>query len=212
MRTFYSRLNRTALFLLCSFAGSFCAAQELQKFTMEAAGGITLPMGSAKDEMKTGYNVLIGAGWKFTPNIAALVEFQFDRFSLTPATLTANNQTAGFNRFWSFGISPRYYIRPARKLSEYVTVGAGIYGRELAFTDPSQIQTYCDPYYGQGCQSSSAPIVASNTNYKPGISAGGGLAYSPFGTRVKLIVDARYNRFLSHSNNEYVTFSFGFLY
>ncbi len=204
-------MNRIAL-LFFSFAGTLCTAQDLQKFTMEALGGVSLPMGSAKDEMKTGYDVLIGAGWKFTPSVAALVEFQFDRFSLTPSALNAAALPAGFTRFWSFSLNPRYYIRPNHKLGEYVTAGFGFYGREIAFTDPSQIQTYCDPYYGTGCQSSSAPIIASNTSYKGGINVGGGLTYSPFGTRVKLVADVRYNRFLSHANNEFVTVSLGFVY
>jgi hypothetical protein len=203
--------NRTS-FVLFFLAGTLCPAQEAQKFTMEVLGGLSLPMGSAKNEMKKGYDVLIGAGWKFTPKITAMAELQFDRFSLTPATLKANNEPAGFNRFWSFSLSPRYYIRPEHKLSEYVTVGAGIYGRELAYTDPSQVQTYCDPYNNEGCETSKAPIIASTINYKAGISAGGGIMYSPFGTRVKLVTDVRYNRFLSHANNEFVTISLGFVY
>lgn len=204
-------INRTS-FILFFLAGTLCSAQEAQKFTLEALGGLSLPMGSAKNEMKKGYDVLIGAGWKFTPTITALAEFQFDHFSLTPANLKANNEPAGFGRFWSFSLSPRYNIRPEHKLSEYVTVGAGIYSREVAYTDPSQIQTYCDPYYGQGCQSSSAPIIASTMNYNAGFNAGGGLMYSPFGTRVKLVTDVRYNRVLSHTNNEFVTISLGFIY
>lgn len=187
-------------------------AQEAQKFTMEALGGVSMPMGSAKDTMKLGYEVLIGAGWKFTPALTGLVEFQYDHFALTRATLTANNQPGGFTRIWSFNLSPRYYFRPNRKLSEYVTVGGGIYGRELVYNDPSQVQTYCDPYYGEGCETSTPPVLYSNTTYRGGFDAGGGIAYSPFGTRVKLVTDVRYNRVLSHTNNSFVTVSLGFVY
>jgi opacity protein-like surface antigen len=204
-------MNRTGVVLIF-LAGTLCTAQEAPKFTMEALGGISLPMGSAKNEMKFGYDVLIGAGWKFKPSITAMMEFQFDRFSLTPAYLKANSEPAGFNRLVSFSLSPRYYFRPEHKLSEYVTAGAGIYGRELAYTDPSQVQTYCDPYYGEGCQTSSAPIIASTTNYNAGINVGGGILYSPFGTRVKLVTDVRYNRLLSRVSNEFVTVSLGFVY
>jgi opacity protein-like surface antigen len=204
-------MSRAAVLLIFS-AAAICSAQEAQKFTLEALGGVSLPMGSAKDQMKMGYNVLIGAGWRFTPHIAALMEFQLDRFSVTSSTLKAYNQPAGFNRFGSLSLSPRYSVRPAKKLGAYGTAGFGIYGRELAFTDPSQIQTYCDPYNGQGCQSSSAPIVFSHTNYKGGMDVGGGVTYAPTGNRFKLVTDVRYNRFLSHANNEFVTVSLGFSY
>lgn len=187
-------------------------AQEEKKFTLEALGGVSMPMGSAKDTMKLGYDVLIGAGWKFTPAFTALVEFQYNRFSLTRATLTANNEPGGFTRFFSFNLSPRYYIRPHRKLSEYVTAGGGLYGRELIYNDPSQVQTYCDPYNGEGCETSSPPVLYSNTTYRSGFDAGGGIAYSPFDTRVKLVTDIRYNRVMSRSNNSFVTLSLGFVY
>jgi hypothetical protein len=202
--------NAGVFLIFCS--GAICSAQELQKFTMEALGGYSDPIGSTANELKGGYNILIGAGWNFTPKIGALMEFQYNRFSLTNGTLGAYNQAAGFNRFWSLSVSPRYYIRPTKSLGAYVTGGLGIYGRELAFTDPSQIQTYCDPYYGAGCETSSAPIVASYTNYKAGFNVGGGATYAIFGNRFKMVTDVRYNRFLSNSNNEFVVFSFGFVY
>lgn|SRR5487761_2462542 len=197
-------------FTIC-ITSQICPAQD-KKVTLEALGGLTMPVGSAANEMTLGYNILIGGGYTFTPAVAALLEFQYDRFGLTTATLKSNNQPAGFARFWSFSVSPRYYFHRNRRLGGYATAGAGLYGREIAFTDPSQIQTYCDPYYGVGCQSSSAPIVASTTNYKPGFNVGGGLTYSPFSNRLKLVTDVRYNRFLSHANNSFVTISLGFVY
>lgn len=189
-----------------------CRAQEQRKITLEALGGVTFPIGSATNQMTGGYNVLMGAGMNLGPSIAALVEFQYDHLGITQTTLKANNQPAGFNRFWSFSVSPRYYVHRNGKLGGYGTVGAGVYGRELAFTDPSQIQTYCDPYYGEGCESSGAPIVASNTTYRAGFNAGGGLTYSPFANRLKLVTDVRFNRLLANSNNSFITISLGFAY
>ncbi|HVO96623.1 MAG TPA: hypothetical protein VMT15_01085 [Bryobacteraceae bacterium] len=200
-----------ALFSL-SLTSQICSAQEEKKISIEALGGISLPVGSAANDLTTGYNVLLGGGRNFTPSIAAFIEFQYDHFGLTTSTLKANNQPAGFGRFWTFSVSPRYYFHRNHKLGGYVTAGAGLYAREIAFTDPSQIQTYCDPYYGHGCQSSSAPIVASNIIYKPGFGAGGGLTYSPFANRFKLAIDVRYNHYLSSTDNSFVTAAFGFLY
>jgi hypothetical protein len=81
----------------------------------------------------------------------------------------------------------------------------------LAFTDPSQAAGYCDPYYGE-CFSSGAPVVASFTNYKGGFNIGGGATYALGDSGFKVVADARYNRFLSHANNEFITLSFGILF
>lgn len=197
-----------AMLLTCV---SVVTAQNFSKYTFEGAVGPSLPIGSAKDRLNTGYNFLFGAGWKFNPELSALLEFQYDHFSLNDSALQAFNQPDGFNRFWSLTINPRYSIHPRAKFSGYGTGGFGIYSRTLAFTDPSQAVNYCDPYYGY-CDSSGAPVIASFTNYKGGFNVGGGVAYALGDTGLKLFGDARYNRVLSHANNEFVTLSFGILF
>ena len=187
------------------------SGQTLDNFTFAGGGGGSFPVGSAKDRLNTGYNFLFGAGWKFTPDVAGLLEFQYDHFSLTNNALAAFNQPDGFNRFWSFTLNPRYYIHPKSKLSGYGTAGYGLYSRTLAFTDPSQAVGYCDPYYGY-CSSSGAPIIAEFTNYKGGFNIGGGLTYALGESGFKFVSDVRYNRFLSHANNEFITLSFGILF
>jgi len=200
-----------ASFVLFTQLASVCAGQDLSKYTVEGAGGVSFPAGSAKDRLNTGYNFLLGAVWRFTPAFSWLVEFQYDHFSLTNQTLQAFNQPDGFNRFWSLTLNPRYYVHPKGKLSGYGTAGYGIYSRSLAFTDPSQAVGYCDPYYGY-CESSGAPIVAEFTNYKGGFNVGGGVSYALGESGFKFVGDLRYNRFLSHANNEFITLSFGILY
>ena len=200
-----------AAFLTCAAFASVSTGQDFSKYTFEATVGPSLPTGSAKDRLNTGYNFLLGGGYRFTPNVAGLLEFQYDHFSLTNQTLQAFNQPDGFNRFWSLTINPRYYIHPQGRFSGYGTAGYGLYSRSLAFTDPSQAVDYCDPYYGY-CSSSGAPVVAEFTNYKGGFNVGGGLTYAIGDTGFKIVGDVRYNRFLSHANNEFITLSFGILY
>jgi len=198
-------------FVVCAMMAAISAGQDLSKFTLEGAGGVSFPVGSAKDRLNTGYNFLVGGGWRFTPAVSALLEFQYDHFSLNNQALQAFNQPAGFNRFWSFTVNPRYYINPKGKVSAYGTAGYGIYSRSLAFTDPSQAVNYCDPYYGY-CQSSGAPVIAEFTNYKGGFNVGGGLAYALGDSGFKIVTDVRFNRLQAHANNEFVTLSFGILY
>jgi opacity protein-like surface antigen len=200
-----------ATLLSCSTFVGIGNAQVLGNLTFEGAVGPSFPVGSARSSMNTGYNFLLEAGWKFTPNIAALLDFQYVHSSLTAQTLQAFGQPDGFNRFWSLTANPRYYIHPHGKISGYGTAGYGLYARSLAFTDPSQATGYCDPYYGY-CESSGAPVVAEFTNYKGGFNVGGGITCAIGDSGFKFVTDVRYNRFLSHANNEFVTLLFGILF
>jgi hypothetical protein len=200
-----------AVFVACTVMSTVSTAQDFSRFTFEGGGGLSFPMGSAKNRLNAGYNFLLGGGVKFTPAFSGLLEFQYDHFSLTNQVLQAFEQPAGFNRFWSFTLNPRYYINPKGKVSGYATAGYGIYSRSLAFTDPSQAVGYCDPYYGD-CYSSGAPVIAEFTNYSGGFNVGGGLTYALGESGFKFVTDLRYNRLLSHANNEFVTLSFGIVF
>jgi opacity protein-like surface antigen len=187
------------------------SGQILNHFTFEGGGGVSFPVGSAKDRLNTGYNFLLGAGWNINPHLAGLLEFNYDHFSLTNGALQTFQQPDGFNRFWGLTVNPRYYFHPGGKLGGYATAGYGLYSRSLAFTDPSQAVGYCDPYYGY-CSSSGAPIIAEFTNYKGGFNIGGGVTYALGESGFKFVSDVRYHRFLSHANNEFLTLSFGILF
>lgn len=197
--------------LLLLFAGLSCAGQDFHRLTIEGGAGTSLPIGSAKDRWDSGWNLLLGGGYNFTPHISGLLEFQFDRFPLSTSELQASNQPAGFIRFWSFSFSPRYDFNPKGRFDAYATGGYGLYGRELAYTDPSQIQQICDPYYGY-CESTGAPVIASFTTYRGGVNFGGGVSYALVRSGIKLFTDVRYNRFLSHTGNDFITVTVGFHY
>jgi hypothetical protein len=83
-----------------------------------------------------------------------------------------------------------------------------VYHRTLAFTDPSQAVGYCDPYSGY-CENSGAPVVAAFSNVKGGYNLGGGGTYKLGDSGFKVFTDVRFNRFIAHSTNDWVTISFG---
>ena len=197
--------------LVVLFTGLSCAGQDFHKWTFEGGAGPTLPAGSAKDRWNTGWNIMFGGGYNFTPHVSGLLEFQYDHFSLSNSALQTLNQPDGFIRFWSLSLSPRYDFNPKGRFDVYATGGYGLYARYLAFTDPSQIQQICDPYYGY-CDSSGAPVIASFTNYRGGVNLGGGVSYALGSSGLKVFTDVRYNRFLSHTSNEFITFTMGIKY
>lgn len=199
------------LLLVLAVSGLTCMAQDFHRFTFEGGVGPSIPSGSARDRWNTGWNLLFGGGYNFTRHVSGLLEFQYDKFSLTNSALQQYQQPDGFTRFWSITFNPRYDFHPNGKFDGYVTGGYGLYGRELAFTDPSQIQQYCDPYYGY-CQTTGAPVIASYTNYHGGVNVGGGIEYSLWGSGLKFFTDVRFNRFFAHTANDFVTIRFGINY
>jgi hypothetical protein len=206
-------MTKPARFVVVFLGLSLAAAGQenssyASKFTFEGAGGISVPSGGAADRFNTGWNLLFGGGYRFTKHISGLLEYQFDRFSLTNAVLQNASQPAGFNSYYSFTLNPRYDFTARGPLGGYLTGGYGVYHRTLAFTDPSQAVGYCDPYSGY-CENSGAPVVAAFSNVKGGYNLGGGGTYKLGDSGFKVFTDVRFNRFIAHSTNDWVTISFG---
>jgi hypothetical protein len=55
-------------------------------------------------------------------------------------------------------------------------------------------------------------LLLLSPNYRDGFNAGGGVTWAIGETGLKLIGDVRYNRFLSHANNEFVALTFGIVF
>ena len=197
--------------LLLFLGAAACAGQEFHKWTFDGGVGPTFPVGTAKDRWNTGWNFALGGGYNFNSHLSGLLELQYDHFNLSDAALISFNQPYGYTKFWTITVNPRYDFNPKGRIGAYATGGYGLYARTLTFTDPSQAVSYCDPYYGY-CDTTGAPVIASFTNYKGGVDIGGGVTYALGGTGLKVFTDVRYNRYLSHSNNDFITLRFGIRY
>jgi len=191
-------------------AGCWAFAQDFNRWTFQGGVGPQFPLGGAHDRFNNGWDLMFGAGRNITKNFAALLEYHYDRSSLSGLELANANQPDGFNRFWSFTINPRYEFPIHGRWGAYGTGGYGIYSRRLAFTDPSLAQGYCDPYYG--CYGTGAPIVAENTIHNGGVNFGGGVTWALGESGLKVFTDVRYHRFLSHQNIDFLEVSFGLKY
>jgi opacity protein-like surface antigen len=203
--------KRSGAFFVLFAAGLTCSAQNLGKWSFEGGVGPTFPVSAAGDRWNTGVTFDLGGGYRFTSHLTGLLELQYDRFSLSDFALAAAQQPAGFTRFWSISVSPRYDFHVHGNYGAYVIGGYGGYARTTAFTDPSQAQAFCDPYYGY-CDTGGAPVISSLTNWKGGFNAGGGGTYSLGDSGIKFFTEVRYNRVLSHFSNEFVTLRFGLSY
>jgi opacity protein-like surface antigen len=193
------------LYTLFAAAVIPAGAQDFSHFTFEGGGGASLPTGQTGDRLNAGWDVLLGGGYKFNKHLSVLLEYQYNRFSLTNLLLQNANQPDGFSTYWSFTLDPRYTVHVKGPLSVYGTGGYGVYHRRIAFTDPSQAADYCDPY--TGFCSGGAPVVAEFDNFKGGFNAGGGALYDLGG--LEFFTDVRYHRFIATHDNNWISLSFG---
>ena len=178
-----------------------------------AGAGFAEPFSDLGKDTNTGWNFDARGGYKFRPNLALDLDFNYDHWNLNNAALARYAEPAGFSTIWSISVMP--VVRgPARwHITPYAFGGPGLYRRNLTLTQPELINTvYCDPFFGYCYPASFGvnQIVASSTTYKAGLSGGGGLEF-PFGrSRLKVFGEARYSCMFAHGANfAFVPVTFG---
>ncbi len=162
--------------------------------SFEGGGGADAPIGADSKVITWGPQVTLGAGWKFTSHLSALVEYQFIDDKL-PAYLTRQAGSVGGNaHIWSFTVDPVYDLFPKRASDIYITGGGGFYRKLTSFTDPQPV-TYCYYFCYGGYSNVTVSHFSSNQG---GLNAGFGLTHrlgSPdMGgvSRLRVYVEARY--------------------
>src|SRR5439155_8977250 len=131
--------------------------------------GFALPSSSNFDYATTSWGFQAGAGRNFNRHFGTNIEFDYDHFGMTSATLNnqqnlynyildaispgtveAGNGVAGLdgnNHIWSVSVDPIYNIKSGEGLGAYVTGGVGFYHKVANFTVPTEGE-YCDYIYG----------------------------------------------------------------
>lgn len=162
--------------------------------TFEGGGGADAPIGADSKVITWGPQLTLGAGWKFTKHLSALVEYQFIDDKL-PAYLTRQAGSVGGNaHIWSFTVDPVYDLFPKRASDIYITGGGGFYRKLTSFTDPQPVQ-YCYYFCYGGYTNVTVSHFSSNQG---GFNAGFGLTHrlgSPdMGgvSRLRVYIEARY--------------------
>ena len=162
--------------------------------TFEGGGGANAPIGADSKVITWGPQLTLGAGWKFTKHLSALVEYQFIDHKL-PAHLTRQaGSVSGNAHIWSFTVDPVYDLFPKRASDIYITGGGGFYRKLTSFTNPVPVQ-YCYYFCYGGYTNVTVSHFSSNQG---GFNAGLGLTHrlgSPdMGgvSRLRVYIEARY--------------------
>jgi hypothetical protein len=196
------------------YRGSNTNADGSPKYDFYVGGGFGIPVGSSFNYATTSWGFGGGGGRMFNYHVGVNIEFQYDHFGMTGATLTNqqdlynyyinlyNQQNPGNpvspisgldgnNHVWSFSLQPIYNIKTGEGIGAYITGGAGFYHKVANFTEPS-VGEYCDPFYG--CYEYEAnQTIDHYTSNAFGVDIGGGLTYkfSRFANE-RLFAEVRY--------------------
>ena len=162
--------------------------------TFEAGGGFNAPSGSDQQNYITwGGQFTLGAGYRFTDRLSALLEYQFIDDKLPGRLIAETGANGGDAHIWSFTVDPVFDLFPKSTNDLYVTGGGGFYRKVTNFTDPEE-QEYCDYYYcGVGYANQ---VVGHFSSNQGGWSVGGGYTHRLGGIygdgKTKLFAEVRY--------------------
>lgn len=170
----------------------------------EAGGGFNAPTNDSVPYISWGGNFTVGAGYRFTPRLSLMAEYQFIDDKL-PGWLAAETGANGANaHIWSLTLDPVFDLFPRRTNDFYVTGGGGFYRKMTNFTDPAWVD-FCDFYYGYCGVGVTNVVVGHFSSNQGGWNIGAGyarrIAKDYDNGRMKLFAEARYLDVLSPAVN-----------
>jgi hypothetical protein len=179
-----------------SYGGGYASHSRLsmEHFTFEGGGGLTVPTGSGRQFMDTGWNVKVGGGYRFNNRFSAMVDYDYVSMGVPSAILDqVNPQGGGATHLWSLTVNPIYNYKTSGRWGGYLVGGGGFYRKVVNFTQPfNDYCAYYDPYYG--CIPGTVnQTVAHFSNNAGGLNFGTGFTYrlSESG-RARLFVEGKY--------------------
>lgn len=196
------------------YRGGNTNADGSPKYDFYVGGGFGIPSGTQSNYLTPSWGMQLGGGRMFNSHVGVNLEFAYDNFGMTSATIQNQSYLYGFStsanggdpdgldansHIWSFGVQPIYNVRSGEGIGAYITGGAGFYHKVANFTLPEE-EEYCDPFYGI-CE----PIEVNGlfdhySSNSGGVDGGFGLTYkfSRFASE-RLYAEVR----LVHTFNQY---------
>jgi hypothetical protein len=200
------------------YRGGNTNADGSPKYDFFVGGGFGIPTGDQFNYATTSWGFGGGGGRMFNAHVGVNLEFNYDEFGMSSATLNnqqnlynyyinqyctidptdcANNGVTavagldGNNHVWSFTLDPIYNLRKGEGMGAYIVGGGGFYHKVANFTEPA-VGEYCDYIYG--CYEYQAnQIIDHYTSNALGVNAGFGVDYkfSRFASE-RLFAEVRY--------------------
>jgi hypothetical protein len=164
---------------------------------LEGGGGVTPPAGDTQNYANTGWNVLLGAGFKFNDRLSLLAEWNFNRMTVPQTLAFSQAQTPyGNEHIWTVDVNPKFNFIRHDRLDGYV-IGGGGFSRALTnFTVPIAVPCGYYYYYYGGCSGSITVAHTSTNQGNVDIGVGAEWRVSPY-DRGKIFLEARYQKLFS---------------
>ncbi len=166
-------------------------------WTLEGGGGVTAPAGGTQKFANTGFNILLGGGYRFNKRLDLLAEWQFNDMGVPQSLAYVVAGTPGGNEhLWTVDLNPKYDFWEGSRLDSYV-IGGGGFSRALTnYTVPVTVPCgygygYGYGYGGYGCAGNVTVAHSSSNQGNLDIGVGGEWKISPY-NRGKLFLEARY--------------------
>jgi hypothetical protein len=159
---------------------------------VEGGGGFTAPLGNSSNSLTWGWNFRGGLGWKFTPKLALMAEYEFDRNKIPTPILEQVGEPGGNVHTWSLTLDPVWNYKTSGRVGGYITGGGGFYRQLTSFTEPAIAQGifcsyfYCYPYYYN-----TTVVVSHYSSNQGGLNIGTGFTFGHF-DHARLFTEARY--------------------
>lgn len=173
--------------------GGYHSRNMFSHLTFEAGGGANGPTSDSSPYITWGGNFTLGAGYRFSPYVSMMAEYQFIDDKLPGAIIAETGSNGGHAHIWSLTLDPVIDLMPKSTNSIYVTGGGGFYRKVTSFTDPQQTY-YCDYFY---CYPDVVNAVVGHfSSNQGGWSIGGGFTHRLGGMygegKAKLFAEVRY--------------------
>lgn len=174
-------------------AGGYQSHSFWSHITGEVGGGFNGPTGGSSSYITWGGQFSVGAGYRFTPRLSTLINYQLIIDKLPGALIAETGANGGYAHIWSFTLNPVFDLFPKSTNDVYLTGGGGFYRKVTNFTNP-QLGYYCDYFYCSPAYYNQ--VVGHFSSNQGGWSVGGGYQYhigGPYGDgRMKLFAEVRY--------------------
>lgn len=174
------------------------SAQALDRLSFNVGGGLAEPLLNTAKNVNYGTNIQGGVGYNFSPRLGAMIETEYDSFTITKSALSnlglPNGFPGGHVYTRSFTLQPIWHFHPKGTWDVYATGGGGFYERSQQLTASTVANaTGYNPFFGFNTPGYPASGIAlSYTVVKPGVDIGAGISVK-IKWRLKLYAEAKYN-------------------
>lgn len=183
--------------LLFSIEGPAVAQMIPSRFNFDVGGGLAQPVGSISRRILQGWNMQVGGGINFNPNLGITLEYMYNGgMGVDRNILNSLNVPDGNAHVWGLTLNPTFRFGPREgRLGGYVVAGGGFYRRTVEFTQPTTaFVPFFDPWFGfTSFPVAENEVIGSVSKNAGGVDGSLGVTYALGGSGAKFFAEARYH-------------------